>query len=99
MVTANLNTPLMVGQTGYTLTCDISGADNLNPTITYKWTRYDGTTHVRTTSNMILTFPHLQLSNAGDYNCSATVSLNSSLLNDDIMMNFIASHRVTIQGE
>ena len=100
MVTANLNTPLMVGQTDNTLTCDVSGADNLTPTITYQWIKYNGTTHtimlVRMTSN-VLTFPHLQLSNAGDYNCSATVS--SPLLNNDIVMNSTASHRVIIQGE
>ena len=37
MVTANLNTPLMVGQTGITLTCDVSGASKLNPVIV--WTK------------------------------------------------------------
>ena len=44
MVTANLNEPLMVGQTDNTLTCDVSGADNFNPMITYQWIRDDGST-------------------------------------------------------
>ena len=56
MVTPNLNESLMVGQTGYTLTCDVSGADNLNPIITYLWTRDDGNTQilVGTSSKLIL---------------------------------------------
>ena len=98
MVTANFNTPQMVGQTGNTLTCDVSGADNLNPIIAYQWTRYNGNTLMlaRMTLNTLI-FPHLQLSNAGDYNCIAIIS--SSLLNNDIVMNSTASHRVIIQGE
>ena len=83
MVTANLNDPLMVGQTGNTLACVVSGADNLNPTITYQWTRYDDSTLtlVEINSNT-LTLSPLRLSNAGDYTCSVTV--HSNLLNSPI---------------
>ena len=83
MVSANLNAPLMVGQTGNSLTCDVSGADNLNPMITYQWTRNDGSTQtpVGTNSNT-LTLSPLRLSDAGDYNCS--VNISSNLLNSPI---------------
>ena len=79
MVTANLNTPLMVGQTGYTLTCDVSGADNLNLMIVYQWKRNNGTTSepVGNNSNTLPLSP-LRLSHAGDYSCSIT----STLLNN-----------------
>ena len=83
VVTANRNTPLMVGQTGDTLICGVSGAERLNPTIAYQWTRNDGTiqTQFGTNSN-ILSFSPVRLSDAGDYTCSATVG--STLLNNDI---------------
>ena len=80
MVTANLDPPLMVGQTCYTLTCVISGADNLNPTITYQWTRNNGSTQTPVGTNSdTLTLSPLRLSHASDYTCSVTVS--SYLLN------------------
>ena len=65
MVTANFNAPLMVGQTGYTLICAVSGADSLNPMITYHWTRNgeiipDG-------SSRSLNLPPLQLSQAAGW--------------------------------
>ena len=98
MVTANLNEPLMVGQTGNTLTCDVSGANNLNPTITYQWTRNDGSTQTPfgTNSNTLILSP-LRLSNAGDYTCSVTVS--STLLNNDIITSSGTPQRVMIQSE
>ena len=97
IVTANLSTPLMVGQTGNTLTCNITGAERLSPTITYQWTRNDGTTQTQFgTNSSILTLSPLKLSNAGGYNCSVTVS--SSLLNNDIIsMN--SSHALILQSE
>ena len=100
MVIANFNTPLMVGQSGYTLTCIASGAENLNPAITYQWTRNYGTTQTQVGINSKMftlgTDPSpLQLSNAGNYECRVTVG--SSLLNNDIMA--ASSHRVTIQSE
>ena len=95
VISANLNnTPLMVGQTDYILTCDVSGTDNLNnPTIAYQWTTNDRTTQTHTGNMFVL--PHLRLSNAGDYNCLVTVQ--SSLLSNSITTNI--SHRVMIQSE
>ena len=93
MVTANLNTPLMVEQTGYTLTCVVSGADNINPTITYQWTRNGET--VQDSSSRTLSLAPLTLSSAGEYTCNATV--NSNLLNSDIQA--FDTQRVDIQSE
>ena len=88
----------MVGQTGNTLTCNVSGADNLNPTITYQWTRNDGSTQtpVGTNSNT-LTLSPLRLSDAGDYNCSVTVS--SNFLNNNIITSSNNTESVMIQSE
>ena len=88
----------MVGQTDNTLTCDVSGADNLNPMITYQWTRNDGSTQtpVGTNSNALSLSP-LRLSNAGDYTCSVTVS--STLLSNDIITSPGNPQRVMIQSE
>ena len=95
MVTANLNTPLMVRQTGNTLTCDVSGADRLNPTITYQWTR-NGETVPDSNSRTIDLSP-LQLSHAGNYTCRATIS--SSLLDNDITATSDNNQNLTIQSE
>ena len=97
MVTANLNTPLMVGQTGYTLTCDVSGAERLNPTIAYQWTRNDGSTQTQIgTNSNVLFFSTIRLSDAsaGDYTCSVTVG--SNLLNNGITAS--AARSVIIQS-
>ena len=95
VVTSNLNTPVMVGQIGYTLTCDLSGADNLNSTITYQWTRNDGTTRTQVgTNSNVLSFSSVRLSNAGEYTCTTTIV--SALINSDITVS--AAHRMTIQS-
>ena len=94
MVTSNLDPPLMVGQVG-TLTCDVSGADNLSPTITYQWTR-DGET-VPDSNSRTLDLSPLQLSHAGNYTCHATIS--SALLNNDIKITSDNNQNLTIQGE
>ena len=96
-VAANLNTPLMVGQTDNTLTCDVSGADNLTPTIAYQWTRDDGNTQTRVGANSNLTLSSLRFSHIGDYTCNVTV--NSTLLNSNISASSDNSQRVIIQSE
>ena len=93
MVTANLNTPLMVGQTGNTLTCGVTVAGNLNPMTTYQWTRNDGST-VGTNSNMF-TLSSISLSDAGVYTCRATVS--SNLLSNSITTS--GNQTVIVQSE
>ena len=83
----------MVGQTGNTLTCDVSGAGNLNPTIEYRWTRNGEA--VPDGSSSTLTLSPLTLSSAGEYVCNVTV--RSSLLSNDISTG--TPQRVDIQSE
>ena len=92
-VTAKLNTPLVVGQTGTTLSCDVSGADNLRPMITYQWSKDHEP--LQGGESRVLTLSPLRLSHAGNYTCNATVS--STLLDENISAS---SHQiVTIQSE
>ena len=79
IVNPSFDTPLMAGRTGTTLTCDVSGANNLSPTITYQWTK-DSQATVRSET---LTLSPLRLSHAGVYTCS--VNVNSSFLNNIII--------------
>ena len=74
MVTANFNTSLMVGQTGNTLTCDVSGANKLNPMIT--WNK-NGSGWVQVDNSTIRQLSPLQLSHAGNYSCG----ISSTLIN------------------
>ncbi len=87
----------MVGQTDNTLTCDVLGADNLNPTITHQWTRDDGNTLTQVGTDSTLTLSSLKFSDGGDYTCNVTV--NSTFLNSNISTSSDNSQRVTIQSE
>ena len=87
----------MLGQSGYSLTCDVNGTENLNPSITYQWTKNNGTqTQIQVGADpSVLSFSPLKLSDAGEYTCHATVS--SPYLNSDLtLMN---SQDVRIQSE
>ena len=97
MITTNLSTPLMMGQTGNTLTCNVSGTERLSPTIAYQWTRNDGNTQTQVGSSETLTLPSLTLSNAGEYSCRVTVG--STLLTNDIEASTGTPQRVEIQSE
>ena len=87
----------MLGQSGYSLTCDVTGAENLNPSITYWWTKNNGTqTQVQVAADpSVLSFSPLRLSDAGRYTCRATVS--SPYLNSDITM--MDTQDITLQSE
>ena len=87
----------MLGQSGYSLTCGITGAENLNPSITYQWTKNNGTeTQIQVGADpKVLSFSPLRLSDAGRYTCQATVS--SPYLNDNITM--MRNHDFMIQSE
>ena len=68
-VTSNFSAPLMVGQTGNTLTCYASShVGNLNSTAIYHWIRNNITILINNSSKFILS--PLRLSDAGDYTCS-----------------------------
>ena len=94
-VTVDITTsgPPTLGQTGYTLTCGVTGAENLSPIITYQWNKINGQVQVGT--DRVLSFSPLRLSDAGRYICQATVS--SPYLNNDIIMT--NTQDITIQGE
>ena len=87
----------MLGKSDYSLTCGVGGAANLNPSITYQWTKNNGTqTQLQVRPDpKILSFSPFRLSDAGRYTCQATVS--SPYLNNDITM--MDSHDVTLQSE
>ena len=70
-----------MGQRYYSLRCSIGGAGNLNPSITYQWTKNNGT-QSQIGADEVLSFSPLRLSDAGRYTCQATVS--SPYLNNDI---------------
>ena len=77
-----------------TVTCNVSGADNLNPMITYEWTKDNVTTTVRSET---ITLAPLLLSYAGVvYNCSVNVS--SSFL-DKVIHQTSKSEIMRIQSE
>ena len=92
MITADLNKPLMVGETATTLICDVSGAERLNQ-ITYQWTRDSGTTWTSGRISKSFTLSPLQLTHAGSYLCRMT----SVLLNNPVTAN--NTQRVIIQSE
>ena len=83
----------IVGQKDYSR---INGAENLNPSISYQWTKNNGTQiYTQTGSDpSVLSFSHFRLSDVGEYTCQATIS--SPYLHD---ITVIASQHVAIQSE
>ena len=70
----------------YTLLCNITGIEYLEShiasTITYRWTKNNGTrTQFETDSNTIF-FPTLRLTDAGGYICDATINLKEFSVNE-----------------
>ena len=82
----------------YQLTCNVSGAENLNPTTTYRWTRNNGSGQalIETNSN-ILSFTPLRLADAASYVCEVTIS--SNYLTDDIAAMNVNPQDIRIQSE
>ena len=85
--------PPVVGQS-YSLTCTVTGAENLSPSITYQWTKNNGA-QTQIGADRVLSFSSLRLSDAGQYTCQATVS--SSYLNNDITI--MDTHDVRLQSK
>ena len=87
----------MLGQNGYSLTCTVSGAENLNPSTTYQWTKNNDTRiEIQVGANpRVFSFSPLRLLDAGQYTCQATVS--SPYLNSSITV--MDSQDVTPQSE
>ena len=79
----------------YLLNCSVSGVENLNPTISYRWIK-NNHTPVGTNSNT-LSFTPLQLSDAASYICEVTIS--SSYLSGDIVAMNTNPQDIRIQSE
>ena len=88
-----------MGQCGYSLKCGVTGAENLNPSITYQWTKNNGTHDQIIPGNRanpeVLSFSPLKTSNGGRYTCQVTIS--SFFLNNDITI--MDSQNVTVQSK
>ena len=96
MVSIISNIPVVLGQTGFILTCDVSGADNLSPLITYRWTKSNGTQTVVADHSVLSFSQPLSFCNAGQYVCQVTVM--SSLLNNQLYVSN-PYNVLTLQGE
>ena len=71
----------------YPLICRVSGAENLNPTITYQWIKNSGSGQAQVgVSSSTLSFTPLRLSDAASYVCEVTIS-SSSFSRDIIAMS------------
>ena len=70
------------------------GAENLNPIITYRWTKNSDSSQIGTNSS-ILSFTPIRISDAGNYSCLVTV--DSSYLAGHIAA--VVSHIVRIQSK
>ena len=78
----------------HSLTCTVTGADRLNPTISYQWFNKDNTMVSGETQSAI-SFSSLSLSDAGQYRCDVTVS--STLLSQSIT-NMSNTQDLTLQS-
>lgn len=77
----------------YSLDCNLTGAERLmGSNVTYSWIKNDNV--VTGQSMMTLSFTPLSLSDAGDYNCQATIT--SDLLSEDITTNSTNSYTVAL---
>ena len=93
-VQITLSGTLTLGQNGCSLICGVTGAENLSPSITYQWTKNNGT-QTQVGADRVLSFSSLRLSDAGQYTCQATVS--SPYLNSDITT--MDTQNITLQKQ
>ena len=79
------------------LTCNVSGTEGVNPTMTYKWTKANDTTQTQVgTNSNTLSFTPLRLSDAANYTCKVTV--DSSYLSGAIVAMSANAQDVRIQS-
>ena len=82
----------------YQLNCSVSGAENLNPTTTYRWIRNSGSGQTQVGANFnTLSFTPLRLADAASYVCE--VIIHSSYITGDIVEKNINSQNISIKGE
>ena len=80
----------------YTLTCNVTGDTDLQPTRTYRWTKTNSThdnVHVGNDRHQIH-FDNLRLRDAGEYTCTVTIS--SPFLMK--MVSRMSSHTVAVSS-
>ena len=59
----------------FDLLCGILGAENLNPSVTYRWTKNSGGHQIQVgTNSSTLSFTPIQLSDANNYSCTITIT-------------------------
>ena len=65
----------MLGQNSYSLTCSVSVSENLNPSVTYQWTKKNSIQMGQLVfgNSSSLSFSRLQPSDAGQYSCNVAV--------------------------
>ncbi len=81
----------MAGQS-YSLTCTMTGAESLSPTISYQWLEGSSPRVMLDTTSADLTFDPLNLSDAGQYSCDVIVSspsVTSDLTASSVVENLI----------
>ena len=81
----------------YLLTCSVSGAENLHPTITYRWIKNSSTRLQVATNSSTLFFTPLRLIDAASYICEVTINSNS--LSGDIIAMSANLQYVRIQSK
>ena len=83
----------------HSLKCHHSGAESINPTISYWWTQNNNTMieQVVGTNSSILYFTHLKLSDAGTYTCTVTVT--SSYLHNNISISSVSPYIIYFSGK
>ena len=90
-----VSTPTAGGN--YLLSCSVSGVENLNPTITYRWIKNSSTRSLQVgTNSSTLFFISLRLTDTAGYICEVTIS--SNYLSGDIIAMNAHPHYVRIQG-
>ena len=83
----------------YTIMCNVLGADNLNSTLTYKWTKSNSsqTLCVLTTNHALFNFSPIKVSDAGNYSCKVNVS--SSYLKESVVVVNSNSKHLQVQSK
>ena len=82
----------VLGQSGYSLTCDVTVTGTANPSITYQWTKNNGT-QTQVGTDRVLSFCPLRLSDTGQYTCQATVSPCNIVIMDTLQSELSYSGR------
>jgi len=84
----------VVGQS-YSLSCSVSGADSLSPTITYHWYNESSNPRSQVGTTTTYSFTRLGLYHAGQYTCE--VNIASPYLKGDLSQSMMQD--ITVQSK